>query len=380
MPRDSRIGRWIESARSYAGIVHGVQRVSRRPIHQVIHTLAIFRLRYGGNPRFFADAGLVDVHPSHYGDYVDDAAVIPLQRQTTVPHWRYLEENKLAFAARCAEAGLPTGEILGVIVTDASEVTPWQGAVARSADELHSMLRGIGDAAVIIKLVYGGLGYGVHGATIRHGIPRMDGQLFDAGALLPWLAAQHRSPSLWLIQRRIPPHAGLHELMPGPGLGTVRIHSFLGADDGVAIRWAHLKIPGAGQTTDNFRDGGGTTAIASIDLASGRLRHCVGRRDPSDVLRPSDVHPVSGARVADVQLPDWEALLTLVRRAALAFPELPALGWDVALTPAGPIIIEANWQFGVTGIQIAHRIGVRRELGALLARVTAPRASASGLE
>jgi hypothetical protein len=53
-----------------------------------------------------------------------------------------------------------------------------------------------------------------------------------------------------------------------------------------------------------------------------------------------------GARVEGVRLPDWQAARQMVRSAAPAFLPLRTLGWDVALTPAGPVVVEANTRWG----------------------------------
>ncbi|WZU02740.1 hypothetical protein MGH68_07565 [Erysipelothrix sp. D19-032] len=47
-------------------------------------------------------------------------------------------------------------------------------------------------------------------------------------------------------------------------------------------------------------------------------------------------------------------MIGLAKKAALHIPELGMVGWDVALTKDGPMLIEGN-QFPVT-IYISHRI------------------------
>jgi hypothetical protein len=38
----------------------------------------------------------------------------------------------------------------------------------------------------------------------------------------------------------------------------------------------------------------------------------------------------------------WNAVVELGKKAALAFLPSKCLGWDIAVTPAGPVLIEAN--------------------------------------
>ena len=46
------------------------------------------------------------------------------------------------------------------------------------------------------------------------------------------------------------------------------------------------------------------------------------------------------------RIPWWTEAVELVCGAALRFPALRTLGWDVAITPDGPRVIEANAHWG----------------------------------
>jgi hypothetical protein len=52
--------------------------------------------------------------------------------------------------------------------------------------------------------------------------------------------------------------------------------------------------------------------------------------------------PGTGALVEGLRVPHWDAAAALVRRAAPHFLPARTLGWDVALTEAGPVIVETN--------------------------------------
>ncbi|MES2178144.1 MAG: sugar-transfer associated ATP-grasp domain-containing protein [Gemmatimonadota bacterium] len=372
--------RWrrrVESATVYWNTVSAIHAGGRHPLHRILYRLAIYRFRDSGSPTMFGKASLADQDPSCYGAYIRGEEVRPRQEALAPTEFRHLEENKLAFAQRCAEAGLACGELLGVIATDASIPSPWTGPIARTAPELDALLRSIGDADVIVKLVFGGSGHGVFGVAIRGGVPLSEGGVGDAAALFALLAScpkpPHQPPSLWLIQRRCIPHADLLPLMPGPGLGTIRIHSFLLADGRVELRWPLLKMPGVGRITDNFQGGTNLASIAPVNLEGGTLQYCVHRPRNESLIRRFDTHPASGETLSGFRVPEWEALKQLACAGARAFPELPMLSWDVAVTPAGPLLIEANWEFGVGIIQIPLRTGIRSEFERLFASIAAPR-------
>jgi len=67
-------------------------------------------------------------------------------------------------------------------------------------------------------------------------------------------------------------------------------------------------------------------------------------------------HPDTGARICEVKVPFWADALALVSRAHREVPEFSRfafLGWDVAITIGGPLLIEANAGWG----SFNHQLG-----------------------
>jgi hypothetical protein len=63
-------------------------------------------------------------------------------------------------------------------------------------------------------------------------------------------------------------------------------------------------------------------------------------------------HPTSGAPIADVTLSHGNVLRELVLRAQLSIPGRKLIGWGIAITAEGPIIVEGN---GATGLELIQR-------------------------
>ena len=76
--------------------------------------------------------------------------------------------------------------------------------------------------------------------------------------------------------------------------------------------------------------------------ATGRLGGAV-TPDPTVMIVPLDRHPDTGLAFAGFQLPHWAAATALAVRAHAALPAIAVVGWDVALTPDGPVIVEGNF-------------------------------------
>ncbi len=54
-----------------------------------------------------------------------------------------------------------------------------------------------------------------------------------------------------------------------------------------------------------------------------------------------------------MQLPFWNEAKQMAVAAHALYPQFPSIGWDVAITPEGPVMIEANAGWGVRMVQHA---------------------------
>lgn len=181
-------------------------------------------------------------------------------------------------------------------------------------------------------------------------------------ALAAALAARFGARRDWLAQARLVNHDALRPLALD-ALATARITTLLDEAGAPEIVTTALRFPGGpGTPVDNIKAGG---LMAPIDPETGALgQGCRGRG-----LGDFDLHPVTGARIAGLVLPDWAAAAALVRRAhAAAFADYALVGWDVALTPSGPVLIEGNGKPCMIVAQRAPRRGAgATRYGALLA-------------
>ena len=77
-------------------------------------------------------------------------------------------------------------------------------------------------------------------------------------------------------------------------------------------------------------------------------------------------HPDTGAVFAECRIPCFAEVVELALKAHGTMPFVHSIGWDIAITPTGPVIIEGNSQWGTAGHQ-AFRGGLRKEVESLFA-------------
>ncbi len=87
-------------------------------------------------------------------------------------------------------------------------------------------------------------------------------------------------------------------------------------------------------------EGPGISRPASIfRMSVDSSGHCFARYAGYILLHQ---HPNTGQNIEGFHVPLWDQACTLVRQAAVRFLPIRTIGWDVALTPTDPVIVEGN--------------------------------------
>jgi hypothetical protein len=167
-----------------------------------------------------------------------------------------------------------------------------------------------------------------------------DGHMYDRSTLLDALAAQSRGQAI-VLQVCLENDTRLTHLTSG-ALCTVRILTVRPPDGDPELVCAVYRMATGGHSTDNFS---GSGLAAPVNLGSGRLGAAV-RSDPRLVVASVARHPDTGARIEGTSLPWWDEARALALEAHTRLRAMACVGWDVALTGAGPVLVEANWAPG----------------------------------
>lgn len=140
----------------------------------------------------------------------------------------------------------------------------------------------------------------------------------------------------FLLEECLTQHPELARLNPS-SVNTLRLITF--RKDGEAhLLAAALKI-GNGGAIDNFSDGGMYTMVDDAGRALSPAFDGAGHT--------FNVHPSTGVTIPGFEVPRFHEAVALVSKAAGVVPEIPYVGWDVAIRAEGPVLIEGNYNTGV---------------------------------
>lgn len=253
-------------------------------------------------------------------------------------------DDKERFYDICAANGLPIPGIFGVIGTD-------------------GVLPELPHEDILVKPVRGSKGIGIeiwkHQDEFYNG---PNGESLDADTLCKKLRAQVReNGNRVILQRRLFNHSNLSNLSKN-ALITARIVTYLDPSGVFRVMNECLILSLEGES------GGIRQAVAPIDEQTGRLGSAV----PYGVIRKEyPTHPKSGVPILGVPVPFREEATNLALQAHAFFPGFFSLGWDIAITDEGPVILEANkvWDAETAQRPNQHPIARTAFVGAAVATI-----------
>lgn len=158
-----------------------------------------------------------------------------------------------------------------------------------------------------------------------------------------------------IIEELIIQHEKLAELHK-ESANTLRVIT-IRYNDRVDVIHAYLRVGKGNSVIDNASAGG---VFGVVNIETGKIYAACDRWG-----NQFDVHPDTGKHLIDFEIPRWEEVKALVKKAAQVLPEVHYVGWDVAVTTTGCVLIEGNdkgrWSF-----QFAKQEGFRDEMNAIL--------------
>lgn len=242
-------------------------------------------------------------------------------------------QHKVLEKATLTLFGIPTPRFIGfhhAFRGSAADKGP-----LRATTDLRRVLQPYRGQRVCFKAVegYGGRSFAAldvdaDGEQLQHPISGQRWQLDS------WHGELLEAREGWLLEEFLPQHPVLAAINPS-SVNTLRIW-VLEQHGEFRAHHALLRVGRAGSQVDNTSSGG---FACPIQLDSGRLLAAPNLADPHS---PITHHPDHGFALVGCQLPFWQESLALGCKALSVFPKMRFAGLDVAITPAGPCMIELN--------------------------------------
>lgn len=257
--------------------------------------------------------------------------------------------NKLLYTQLLAQLGLATAETQALVSTHRAV-----GAmrVMRDADALVAFLEGEARYPLFGK---------PHHGSLSDGSVRIEscaaGVLQIANATSQPVAdfaseVMARYPGGFLLQSALDPHPEM-AAVAGPAMGCVRVVT-VNDGTGADVAYAVWKLPAPHAMSDNFWQEG--SLLAALDLGTGAVMRVT--KGTGLAMEDVTTHPVSGAQMIGTSLPFWAETLQLARDTHAVFPEFGICGFDIAVTPEGPKVLECNDNPSHNLYQFAARRGI----------------------
>ncbi len=157
----------------------------------------------------------------------------------------------------------------------------------------------------------------------------------------------------YILQERLVQHPGMDKLWKG-AINTCRICTLYDGKQ-VTVLSSVLRVgTEKSKPVDNWAHGGISVGV-----------HEDGSLVEYGVYKPSYggrayEHPNTGVKFSEFVIPEYDKAIELCKQAHLVMREIPAIGWDIAITTDGPMIIEGNDNWEISLMQASNH-GLKRE-------------------
>lgn len=137
-----------------------------------------------------------------------------------------------------------------------------------------------------------------------------------------------------LIEEVLIQHDAVNALYPG-AIDTVRMVTMVDDNGKPHLVYAAMRLGSGGAVVDNFNSGG---MVIPVEPEKGTLVGVAVNKAGNTF----EAHPDTEIKFDGYQLPCWEECRKLAFQAAVKIPTVRFVGWDLAITPKGPVLVEGN--------------------------------------
>lgn len=152
----------------------------------------------------------------------------------------------------------------------------------------------------------------------------------------------------FIVQNKLIQHEDMDRLYD-KAINTIRIITVKDKNDCPSVFGSLLRIGANGSIVDNLAKGGIAVGISP----EGTLKSFGMMKPPYGKI--SNIHPDSKIKFEGYSIPYYSNAINLCIEFHKKFKGIFAIGWDVAITKDGPVFIEGNDNFEISGIQASNQ-------------------------
>lgn len=252
-------------------------------------------------------------------------------------------------------------DLFATLLTDWGFETPHTIASVRSVKDIDAVVEKVfsNKGAFFCKPLDGQCGGGVFKLVISNEKVEIDGRsmLFeDAKDVLK----EYFVSSAYLVQTLVVQHPEMN-LIYDRAVNTIRLVTVYDKKNNVIVPLsAVLRVGAHGNTVDNWAKGG---LAIGVDMVKGSLNE-FGFYKHGNGTKTS-IHPDTGFAFKDFIIPYFKEAVEKALELHYRVKSIAVIGWDIAITPQGPLFIEGNDNMEISINQEADR-GLRKEFEKLL--------------
>lgn len=153
----------------------------------------------------------------------------------------------------------------------------------------------------------------------------------------------------FLFQETIQQHPEMERLNPSC-MNTIRMDSFIDDKGNIEVMSAFLRMSINNSHVDNVSSGG---CFIIIDMKTGTLDENGYLGITYDFGVPLKEHPITKVKFDSFLIPYFQEAKELVVKASSYMPGIRIIGWDIGIGVSGPVLIEANPDYGMSGGDMA---------------------------
>ncbi len=194
----------------------------------------------------------------------------------------------------------------------------WLNLKTTSKEDFTNFLKG--KTAIIVKPIDQACGRNVEKINVEN--------ISDANSLYASLTQKEQ----FLVEDCIVQHPNIASIYPN-AVNTLRIVTVT-KNNNVHIMFRSIRLGNSGNVVDNFNHGGLFTTIDEDGIIKKPAVDKKGNIYTS--------HPFTGANIIGFEIPLFSKAIKYVQTMAMSIPEVGYVGWDIAITEKGPVVVEAN--------------------------------------